>query len=295
MVESANTKTILVTGATSGIGYQAALDLVKAGATVLAVGRSPSRCQQARESILKICPEARIDFLIADLSVQTSVHQLADQVMKILDGNGNRALDVLYNNAGIYASRRTLTRDGIEMTFAVNHLAPFLLTQRLLPALQRAADGRVITTGSASHYQVSIYPSRPEKAPFFIGIQAYAISKLSNILFSFEFNRRVPTANLQAWVVDPGLVNTDIGLKDSGFLSSLVWRNRQKQGTSAEVPARTVHRLALAPRQEISDSLYWKDCEPKAPSRLSQNGDLARLLWEKSCHLTGIEDYFAAH
>lgn len=293
MVDSANTKMILVTGATSGIGYQAALDFVKAGATVLGVGRNPSRCQQARESILKICPEAHIDFLMADLSIQTSVHQLADQVLKLLADNGNRALDVLYNNAGIYASRRTLTRDGIEMTFAVNHLAPFLLTQRLLPALQRATDGRVITTGSASHYQVLIYPSRPEKAPFFIGIQAYAISKLSNNLFSFEFNRRVPTANLHAWVVDPGLVNTDIGLKDSGFLSSLVWRNRQKQGTSAEVPALTVHRLALAPRQEIIDSLYWKDCQPKSSSRLSQNADLARLLWEKSCHLTGIEDYFA--
>jgi len=292
MVESANTKTILVTGATSGIGYQAALDLVKAGATVLAVGRSPSRCQQARESILKICPEARIDYLVADLSIQTSIRRLADQVLKKLEDIGNGSLDVLYNNAGIYASRRILTEEGIEMTFAVNHLAPFLLTQRLLPALQRAADARVLTTGSASHYQVFLYPSRPETAPFFIGIQAYAISKLSNVLFSFEFNRRVTTTNPRAWVVDPGLVNTDIGLKDSGFLSSLVWRSRQKQGTSAEVPARTVQKLALAPRQEIIDDLYWKDCQPKSPSRLSQNENLARYLWEKSCLLTGIKDYF---
>lgn len=293
MVETVNTKTILITGATSGIGYQAALDLAQAGATVLGVGRNSSRCQQAREAILKICPKAHIDYLVADLSIQTSIRRLADQVLKKLEDIGNGALDVLYNNAGIYASRRVLTEEGIEMTFAVNHLAPFLLTQRLLPALQRAPDARVLTTGSASHYQVFLYPSRPETAPLFVGIQAYAISKLSNVLFSSEFNRRVTTPNLRAWVVDPGLVNTDIGLKDNGFLSSLVWRSRQKQGTSAEVPARTVQKLALAPRQEIIADLYWKDCQPKSPSRLAQNENLARRLWEKSCLLTGIKDYFS--
>jgi NAD(P)-dependent dehydrogenase (short-subunit alcohol dehydrogenase family) len=285
-------KTTLVTGATSGIGHQAALDLARAGAFVIGAGRDPARCQRARDSILSTVPHARVEFLCADFSSLEQVRNLADRVLTLLSNEADGKLDLLVNNAGLYSSAKKLTVDGFELTFVVNHLAPFLLTHLLLPALQRSPDARVLTMSSQSHYRVVQFPARPYNPRLYIGIWAYAVSKMSNLMFSAEFNRRVHLASLRAWAVDPGLVNTDIGRKDGGFISSLVWRARQRQGTSAEVPSRTILHLASAPLDEIAPHLYWKDSRPKTPSRLSRDPHLATRLWETSCQLTGIDRYF---
>jgi NAD(P)-dependent dehydrogenase (short-subunit alcohol dehydrogenase family) len=284
-------KTIVVTGASSGIGFQAALDLAHNGAIVIGCGRDAARCEQARARILQNCPGAKIEFIIADLSTQRQVRGLAGQVQLLLAERG-RSLDILVNNAGLYSSKQITTEDGIELTFAVNHLAPFLLTHLLLPQLKSTPDGRVITVSSNSHYRVMFNPTRPQDPALYIGIWAYAVSKLSNVLFSAEFNRQVNNPTLHAWAVDPGLVNTDIGLKDKGFFTRLVWRSRQKRGTNAGVPSRTILHLAAAPRENIKDDLYWKDSKPKAPSRLALDPGLALRLWQESCRLCGIEDYF---
>lgn len=291
MNASLTNKTALVTGATSGIGYQAALDLARAGAFVIGTGRDTARCQRARDAIREAVPNARVEFLCADFSSLQQVRDLAERVDRLLATENGR-LDLLINNAGLYSSAKKITEDGIEMTFAVNHLAHFLLTHLLLPVLGRAPDGRVLTVSSNSHYQVFFLQSRPQNPRIYIGIWAYAVSKLSNVLFTAEFNRRVNVDNMHAWAIDPGLVNTEIGSKDGGFLSRLVWRSRQKMGTQAEVPSRTILHLASAPLEEISSALYWMNSNPKAPSRLSRDAGLARDLWELSCRLCGIEEYF---
>ena len=293
MNQTLSQKTALVTGATSGIGYQAALDLARASAFVIGTGRDPARCQRALEAIQGAVPHAQVEFLCADFSSLQPVRDLADKAMGILSARDSAQRDVLVNNAGLYSSAKKMPADGVEMTFAVNHLAPFLLTHLLLPALERSPDARVLTVSSSSHYRVFFPPAQPHDPGIYIGIWAYAVSKLCNVLFSAEFNRRVNhDTGVRAWAVDPGLVNTDIGGKDGGFLSGLVWRSRQKIGTSAEVPSRTILHLASALLEEVTSNLYWKDSQPKTPSHLSSNTHLARDLWEKSCRLCEIGDYF---
>ena len=120
-----NEKTVIVTGASSGIGYQVALDLARKGAIVIGAGRDAARCETARTQILLISPEAKVEFLVADLSSREQVRRLAEQAQQLLDKHG-QALDVLVNNAGLYSSKRIITEDGVELTFAVNHLAPVL-------------------------------------------------------------------------------------------------------------------------------------------------------------------------
>ncbi len=291
MTGNLSNKAVIVTGASSGIGFQAALDLARRGAFVIGSGRDTARCEAARTRILKACPEARIEYLVADLASQRQTRELARQAQQVLEAHGNR-LDVLVNNAGLYSSKRVLTEDGIELTFAVNHLAPFLLCHLLLPQLAHAPLGRVLGVSSASHYHAFLSPMAADQPKIYLSLPVYATSNLCRVLFSAEFNRRTLDSNLHAWSVDPGLVNTEIGLKDKGFLSNLVWRTRKTHGTSAEIPSRTILHLASASMEDISADLYWKDSRPKDPSRLSRNPELARQLWEKSCRLCAISDYF---
>ena len=292
MPDPLSQKSILVTGATSGIGYQSALDLASRGAFVIGAGRNPTRCASARERILMSNPSARVEYLVADLSSQRQVKGLADQVQNLLSMNGSSHLDVLVNNAGLYSSGRKFSEEGIELTCAVNYLAPFLLTHLLLPALAASPEGKVLVMSSGSHYQAVSSPLNMTDPRPYIGISAYATSNLARVLFAAEFNRRSPEHAVHAWVIDPGLVNTDIGIKDRGFISTLVCRSRQKQGTSPKLPSLTIQHLASTPAHEINNDLYWKDSQPKLPSHAALDPELARRLWENSCQWCQIKDYF---
>jgi len=291
MAESLVGKNILVTGASSGIGYQAALDLARAGAFVILHGRDETRCENARAAILESNPGAAVAYLVADLSSQRQVRRLAEEAGVLLAQHGGK-LDVLVNNAGLYSSSRVTTEDGIELTFAVNHLAPFLLTHLLLPALSRAPEGRVLGVSSASHYHSFLSPLKAHNPALYIGLPAYATSNLSRVLFSAEFNRRTSSPNLHAWSIDPGLVDTEIGLKDKGRISRWVWKSRKNHGTSTEIPSRTIMHLVTSPFNQVASDLYWKDSAPKPPNPASRDPMLAARLWELSCRLCGISNYF---
>jgi retinol dehydrogenase 12 len=283
-------KTAVVTGATSGIGLAAALTLSQHGANVIGIGRNRQRCEKAESEILATYPEAKICFLLADLSSQSEVRKLAREIIGLLKHQGIPNLDILVNNAGTYSQNKVLTEDGIELTFATNHLAPFLLTQELVPFLLASSTGRVITVSSDSHYSASINPKTAANPAFYFGLQAYARSKLANVLFTAEFNRRKANSTVHAYAVDPGLVKTDIALKGQPLFSRILWKWRSSGGVDPDVPARTI--LFLASNQGIQNSRdnYWYKSQPKRCSPLATRLDLAKELWHISSTLCGLEE-----
>lgn len=278
-------KSVVITGATSGIGFQCALDFARTGALVIGVGRNVQRCEDARQKILENVPDARLRFLVADLASQNQIHALAQAIATSIAEENLPCLDILVNNAGVYMGRKEFTEDGIETTFAVNHLAGFLLTDLLLPLLEKSPSSRVITVSSDSHYNTNFKPEKASNPSFFFGLWAYKVSKLSNVLFSTEFNRLRGGRAPRAFAVDPGLVNTEIGAKDTGGLAQLVWNRRKKLGVSPEAPSKTILFLASAPEVQNSKAVYWHDSQPKTPSGTSQSISLARRLWVESCRL----------
>jgi retinol dehydrogenase 12 len=279
-------KTALVTGATSGIGLQAAATLAKLGAFVIGVGRSPQRCLQAEASIRAASPQARVRYLLSDLSQMSQVRSLAASVRSELNSNSIPALDLLVNNAGVYSSIYVRTVDGFELTMAVNHFAPFLLTHEMLPLLAGAASGRIITVSSGAHYGATLDMKRLNHPLIYFGLWAYKASKLANVLFTVELSRRLAGTSARAFALDPGLVNTDMGEKAGDWLSALVWNRRKRGGAAPEVPVRTV--VYLASQASLPEAIYWRDCRPKTPSRQAQRADLARQMWELSNQLCGV-------
>ncbi len=282
-------KTAVVTGASSGIGLHSLIALVRAGAFGIGVGRDPQRCARAQEQVEAACPGGRVSYLVADLSRQAEVRRLSTDIGSLLDESGFSALDVLVNNAATYASRRTYTEDGVELMLAVNHLAPFLLTHLLLPRLTAAPVGRIITVSSASHYRAPIDFSRLNSPLIYFGYERYKVHKFANVLFTYELNRRLADTRVRAFAVDPGLVDTDMGQKNTGFLASLFWKHRRRKGRSPEAPAQTVLFLSSEPSLQDSRDYYWRDCRPKPPDPRAERADLASQLWQVSAVLCKID------
>jgi NAD(P)-dependent dehydrogenase (short-subunit alcohol dehydrogenase family) len=285
-------RTAVVTGATSGIGLATALTLAQNGACVIGIGRNAQRCQKAESEIRVAWPEAKIQFLLADLSSQSQVRSLARDSASELARLNTACLYVRVNNAGTYSQKKVTTTDGIELTFATNHLAPFLLTHKLLPLFKASPTGRVITVSSDSHYNATINPQTAANPSFYFGLQAYARSKLANVLFTAEFNRRMADSNVHAFAVDPGLVKTDIALKGQPLFSRLIWKLRSSAGVEPEVPARTILFLASDNSVQNSPENYWFNSRPKRCSPLAARPDLANELWQVSCKLCGLDEKY---
>ncbi|MGE5598479.1 MAG: SDR family NAD(P)-dependent oxidoreductase [Bacteroidota bacterium] len=282
-------KTVVVTGATSGIGLAAARRLASMGCRIIGVGRDAARCAQAEAIVRAAAPEARVNYLIADLASQRQVRVLAAEIRRLLEADGAGRLDVLVNNAGMVSTWYTATEDGYETQFAVNHLAPFLLTHELLPLLRRTGCARVLVTSSGSHYGARMRWRDVMHRRGYNCLLAYKQSKLANVLFTSEFNRRLgPGTGIRAYAVDPGLVDTAIGEKGTGGLVRWFWRLRRRGGVSPDEAAETIVRLAIEPVLEDPEAVYWKNCRPKRPSRYAEREDAGRRLWELSERLCGI-------
>jgi NAD(P)-dependent dehydrogenase (short-subunit alcohol dehydrogenase family) len=282
---------VVITGATSGIGFFAAQALAKQGALVIGVGRSEEHIELAKQRILAGNPQARLQFFLADLSSQKQVRDLAENITHYLDKPGENKLRALINNAGAVSNWFTATEDGYELQFAVNHLAPFLMTHELLPLLRQTPESRVITVSSNSHRNMRMYWKDVMFRKGYNTLVAYKQSKLANVLFTYEFNRReAKISSLKAYAADPGLVNTDIGLKGTHGLVRWIWQRRSKHGASPEKIGLEVAILAVAPEVNTNLSAYWKHCRPVQPSRYAQREIEAARLWELSERLCGINN-----
>jgi NAD(P)-dependent dehydrogenase (short-subunit alcohol dehydrogenase family) len=282
-------KTYVVTGATSGIGLATAEALARAGADVIGVGRSPERNNAAENKLRSLTGNPRIHYLLADLSLQSQVKALAVQINTLLAEESKTSLDGLVNNAGVFTYWFTLTPEGVEMQWAVNHLAPFLLTHALLPLLKAAPFGRVVTVSSDSHYSGRMHWDDPQLRRHYDGLKAYGNTKLANILFTLALNQRLKGSSMHAFAVDPGLVKTDIGLKNTPALARWVWKLRRSGGTPPEVPAQGIFTLLTEPSLQDTAHLYWKDSRPKRASRAALDEASAQQLWSLSEKMCGID------
>ena len=275
--------TCLVTGATSGIGKETALRLAMLGATVIIVARDASRGAAAEAEITGRVPLAKVEVMTADLSSLAQVRRLAGDVL----GRHGR-LDVLVNNAGVISPRRRLTADGLETTFATNHLGPFLLTNLLRGLLERSAPARVVTVSSAAHKQVRAVPwddlarggqNGPPR-------QAYPLSKLLNVLFTFELARRLAGTGVTANCLHPGFVRTALGRSVTGAPGAvvrLVLRFRPGPATGA----RTSVYLASSPEVADVTGGYFVACRPAQPGALARDARAGARLWTLSEELAG--------
>ena len=272
-------KTVLVTGATSGIGLESAAVLAGLGAKVILVGRDRVRLDKALSQVQAHSTgsgQAHSSYL-CDFASLKSVNGLADQILRDVP-----RLDVLINNAGAVFARRTLTVDGFESTFAVNHLAPFLLTTRLLPLLTTSAPARIVTVASGAHRHATM---DLEDLGFERGYQimrAYARSKLANVLFASELARRLAGTGVTSTSMTPGRVATNIWSGAPGWIRPLLtlWVRRSFMPVSEG--AAPIVALASKPGLERVTGQYFERFTPATPSELAQDESLAAELWRTS-------------
>jgi len=265
------TKTILITGSTDGIGKQTALDLAQTGATILLHGRNPARGERVLHEIQNATENGRLEIFIADLASLKQVRSLAEQVHQ-----KHNTLDVLINNAGVYENTRQTTQDGFEMTFAVNHLAPFLLTLLLLDLLKRGAPSRIINVTSMSHAS-SIDFENLQGEKHFSGYEAYSLSKLCNILFTYKLARKLEGTGVTANCLHPGVISTKLLKTGWGMGGSPVTQGSKNSAY-----------LATAPELDNVTGKYFMNRKQKKSSGISYDQEIQTKLWQISEQLTGI-------
>lgn len=290
MAFSVMEKTIVVTGATSGIGLATTVALVRQGAHVIGVGRSAQGCRAAEQKLAAAGSiVGSVTYCTADLTLQSEVRRLATEIRSITASRSRAALDGLVNNAGTFTYWLALTSEGFETQWAVNHLAPFLLTLELLPLLEAAPAARIITTSSESHAHTVLNWNDIQLRRRYNGLQAYSQTKLANVLFTEELNRRLGgTSRVRAFAADPGLVRTDIGLKGTPGLVQWIWKRRRAGGIAPEEAARGIVFLLGEASIQDARALYWRHGRPRVPSRQAQDRSAAQRLWVLSEQMVGM-------
>ena len=268
---------VVLTGATRGIGQAAALELSRSGAELAIVGRDAERVSEVAREAQGTGGGAPVHEHVADLTSMAQVRALADELL-----TRYQHIDVLANNAGALFATRAVTSEGFERTFALNHLAPFLLTNLLL---ERLRGGRVVTTASDAHTSGRLNLSDPQSERSYAAMRVYGTTKLCNILFTRELARRAP--DVRATCFHPGVVRTGFGKNENG-----IWKLLTTVGgpffRSPARGARSLVWLALSADAASLNGAYVEDEKVVAPSAQAQDDTLAAQLWEQSSELVGL-------
>ncbi|MCD4665173.1 MAG: SDR family oxidoreductase, partial [Bacteroidales bacterium] len=258
-------KIILITGSTDGIGKQTALDLSEMGAHIIIHGRNHSRVKQTVEDIFAKTGNKKLDYFVADLSSLDEVRNLSKEIHARY-----KKLDMLINNAGVYMRNREFSHDGYEMTFAVNHLAHFLLIDLLLDLIKKSNYSRIINVASMAHAsEINFDNLQHEK--FYDGYSAYALSKLCNILFTYELAERILESNITVNCLHPGVISTKLLHAGWGF-----------GGSGLQEGSKTLVYLATSQEVLYTTGKYFVNCVQSNSSRISYNREKRKILWELS-------------
>jgi NAD(P)-dependent dehydrogenase (short-subunit alcohol dehydrogenase family) len=275
-------RTVLVTGGSGGIGKATALGLAAMGAHLAITGRDRARTEEAAREI-RAAGSGQVTAFVADLSSQAEVRRLAGEVMESFP-----RVDVLVNNVGGFWNTRHVTADGLERTFALNHLAPFLLTSLLLGPLKHSAPARVVTVASNAHASGRLDFDDLQSERSYSGARAYSQSKLANVVFTYELARRLQGTAVTANALHPGVVRTSFGAEDpSGVQRLLVPFMRPFMKTPAQGAATSI-QLASAPDLEQVTGRYFAASQPRRSAPRSYDQATAARLWQVSADLTGL-------
>jgi len=275
-------KLCLVTGGTAGIGLSTAKMLAERGAELILLGRNEQR-GRAAVADMKRATGNTPEFVPLDLSDQSAIRAFAARFNET-----HPRLDVLVNNAGGMFGQRQLSVDGIEMTFALNHLAYFLLTNLLMPALRAAERARIVNVASRAHFGVELDFDDLQGERRYSGWKAYKRSKLCNLLFTYELSRRLEGTSITANAVHPGFVSSEIGVRN-GWTVGLAWKLMTFFAISPERGAETSVYLACSPEVESVSGKYFVASRVKRSSGVSYDRAAAKKLWDVSVSLTGLE------
>lgn len=277
-------KTILVTGATSGIGLEASVELARRGAEVVMVGRDAGRTEAAAAGVVARSGSKQVSHLLCDFSSQAAIRGLAEAFRARHD-----RLDVLVNNAGGVNKTRWLTVDGIEATFAVNHLGYFLLTNLLCDLLVRSAPARVVSVASVGHRRGSLaFDDLGYERGGYSIMRAYSRSKLANVLFAAELARRLAGTGVASNSLHPGAVDTNIWSGAPGWAKPIIRLAFRPFFISAEKGAASIVQLAADPGLEGVTGKYFEAGREVASAPLARDEALARRLWDVSAAMVGL-------
>lgn len=277
-------KVCIITGANFGLGKATAIELAKLGATLVMVCRDKDRGNTALKEVRNTSGSKSIELLIADMSSQQSIHDLAGQFKSKYD-----RLDVLVNNAGAIIGNKILSADGIEMTFALNHLGYFLLTHLLIDYLKASAPSRIVNVASGAHYGGEMNFDDLQFEKKYDGWKAYGLSKLANVLFTYELVRRLEGTGVTANCLHPGVVNTGFGNSGTAFFS-FMFKLIKPFLISETKGAETQIYLSTSPELETVSGKYFSKKKAVKSSKYSYSGSAAKRLWDISLEMTGVDN-----
>jgi len=275
-------RTAVISGATAGIGLHTALGLAKAGMRVVMVGRSPERMAMARRFVIDQAPDAQIETALADFAALDEVRALAAGILE-----HHERIDVLINNAGLISPRYAVSAEGYELTVAVNHLAPFLLTHLLFDRLKAAAPARIVTVASQAHRGARLDIATMTHPPNWTPLSAYGRSKLANVLFTRALAQRLDPAIVAACCLHPGVIATDIGDR-AGTLAGLGWRLAKNFLPGPDRGARTSIFLATVADSAPFHGAYVIGETITEPDPAARDDRLGEKLWAESARLVGL-------
>lgn len=265
-------KTVLITGSTDGIGKQTAFDLAHLGYNIIVHGRNEARVNQTLNDLQKLNGKTKPDGFVCDLSSLTNIRNFANEIK-----SKYKSLDILINNAGVYMKKRFLTTDGFEMTFAVNHLAHFLLTNLLLDLIKTSDEGRIINVSSVAHMNATLDMENLNGEKYYDAYSVYALSKLANVLFTKELSSILIGSRVKTNALHPGVISTK--LLREGFNIT---------GDSLKNGAKTSVYLASSENVSNISGEYFVNCVVSPSHLTSSDKNLCREFWNISSEMAGL-------